>query len=139
MLKSGAEHLRSLRDGRTVYIGSERVDDVTAHPAFRNGARSMAAIYDMKAADPGFSFAEDGERYSAYFLRARSKDDLLKRTKLHRAIARMSHGLLGRSPDHVSSFVTGMAMNPSVFKGFAGNLSAYYERMRRACVAICVP
>ena len=43
----------------------------------------------------------------------------------------MSHGLLGRSPDHVSSFVTGMAMNPEVFKGFRENLLDYYEHMRR--------
>jgi 4-hydroxyphenylacetate 3-monooxygenase len=131
MLKSGSEHLRSLRDGRVVYIGSEKVEDVTTHPAFRNGARSMAAIYDMKAASPDFSYEENGERFSAYFLRAKTRADLEKRTALHRAIARMSHGLLGRSPDHVSSFVTGMAMNPEVFKGFRQNLLNYYEEMRR--------
>lgn len=131
MLKTGAEHLEQLNDGRIVYIGGERVDDVTAHPAFRNAARSMAAIYDMKRADPELSFTEDGERYSAYFLRARTKQDLEKRLKLHQAIARMSHGLLGRSPDHVSSFVTGMAMDPSVFGKFAENLTRYYEHMRR--------
>src|SRR5690349_13958286 len=50
MLKTGAEHLKQLRDGRVVYIGSERVDDVTTHPAFRNAARTVAAMYDMKAA-----------------------------------------------------------------------------------------
>jgi 4-hydroxyphenylacetate 3-monooxygenase len=130
MLKSGNEHLSSLRDGRIVYIGSERVDDVTTHPAFRNAARSIAAIYDLKRADPAFSFAEDGDRYSAYFLRARTRQDLQQRTALHRAIAAMSYGLLGRSPDHVSSFVTGMAMNPSVFGSYADNLVRYYEHMR---------
>src|SRR3989454_9600614 len=87
MLKSGSEHLESLKDGRVVYIGSERVDDVTTHPGFRNGARSMAAIYDLKRADPDFSFEEKGERFSSYFLRARSRDDLLKRYRLHKAIA----------------------------------------------------
>ncbi len=131
MLKTGAEHLESLRDGRVVCIGGEKVDDVTTHPAFRNAARSMAAIYDMKAAIPEYSFTEKGERYSAYFLRAKTKDDLVKRTRLHRAIADLSHGLLGRSPDHVSSFVTGMAMNPLVFGKYAGNLERYYEHMRR--------
>jgi len=130
MLKSGAEHLEALRDGRVVYIGAEKVDDVTTHPAFRNAARSIAAIYDMKRADPALSFEEGGERFSAYFLRAKSKDDLLKRKNAHEKIARMSYGLLGRSPDHVSSFVTGMAMNPAVFKGFSDNLLRYYERMR---------
>ena len=44
MLKSGSEHLESLRDGRVVYIGSERVADVTTHPAFRNAARTVASI-----------------------------------------------------------------------------------------------
>src|SRR5882762_11436824 len=121
MLKSGNEHLESLRDGRVVYIGAERVDDVTTHPAFRNAARSIAAIFDLKRADPAYSFAEEGDRYSAYFLRARSKDDLAQRTHLHRAIAATSYGLLGRSPDHVASFVTGMAMNPSVFGPYAEN------------------
>ena len=131
MLRTGAEHLESLRDGRTVYIGSEKVSDVTSHPAFRNGARSMAAIYDMKRVDPALSFEEDGERYSSYYLKARTREDLEKRTLLHRRIARMSHGLLGRSPDHVSSFVTGMATNAAVFGQFGENLMAYYEHLRR--------
>jgi 4-hydroxyphenylacetate 3-monooxygenase len=131
MLKTGAEHLASLRDGRVVYIGAEKVDDVTTHPAFRNAARSMAAIYDMKRADPELSFEEGGERYSNYFLRAKSRQELEKRLKIHRAIADMSYGLLGRSPDHVSSFVTGMAMNAGVFGKFEKNLLAYYEHMRR--------
>src|SRR5207249_7984902 len=100
MLKTGAEHLESLRDGRIVYIGAERVDDVTTHPGFRNAARSMAAIYDLKRADPAFSFSEGKERFSAYFLRARTREDLQKRTRLHRAIAAMSHGL--RSEEHTS-------------------------------------
>ena len=40
MLKTGAQHLESLRDGRVVYVGDERIDDVTTHPAFRNGAEA---------------------------------------------------------------------------------------------------
>src|SRR5437870_224024 len=131
MLKTGAEHLESLRDGRVVYIGAEKVEDVTTHPGFRNGARSMAAIYDLKKSNPEFSFEEKGERFSAYFLRAKTSEDLLKRKNLHKAIADMSHGLLGRTPDHVSSFVTGMAMNAAVFGEFEKNLLNYYEHMRR--------
>ena len=62
MLKTGNEHLKSLRDGRVVYIGNERVDDVTTHPAFKNAARTVAAIYDMKIANPdAMSFEENGE------------------------------------------------------------------------------
>ena len=43
---TGAEYLESLRDGREIWIYGEKVDDVTAHPAFRNGVRSVARLYD---------------------------------------------------------------------------------------------
>ena len=128
MLKTGSEHLRQLKDGRIVYIGSEKVEDVTSHPAFRNAARTIAAIYDLKREH---SFEEDGERCSDYYLRARTKEDLQRRRRAHEAIARASYGLLGRSPDHVASFVTGMAMNAPAFGPFEKNLLAYYEHMRR--------
>ncbi|MBV8030188.1 MAG: hypothetical protein JO035_01635 [Betaproteobacteria bacterium] len=131
MLRTGAEHLERLRDGRTVYIGSEKVRDVTEHPAFRNAARSMARLYDLKASDPALYFTERGERYSNYFLRAKSREDLGRRKAVHEAIAGASYGLLGRSPDHVASFVTGMAMNAGVFGPYERNLLAYYEHMRR--------
>ena len=32
MLRNGKEHLESLRDGRVVYVGGERIEDVTRHP-----------------------------------------------------------------------------------------------------------
>ena len=43
---TGAEYMRSLRDGREVYIDGERVRDVTSHPALRNSVRSIARLYD---------------------------------------------------------------------------------------------
>ncbi len=74
-----------MRDGRIVYIGAERVDDVTSHPAFREGAKTIAGLYDLKA-DPAkcdlFSFEEDGERISLYWLRCRNRDDLARRDAL---------------------------------------------------------
>jgi 4-hydroxyphenylacetate 3-monooxygenase len=137
MLRTGKEHLERLKDGRIIYIGGERVDDVVTHPAFRNAARTVAMIYDLKA-DPAhrdvMTFSEGGARYSAYFLQAKSQEDLRRRTRAHKMIADATYGLLGRSPDHVASFVTGMAMNPSVFgsgkRPFADNMVAYYKHMR---------
>jgi len=137
MLKTGKQHLEGLRDGRIVYIGSERVEDVTSHPAFRNAARTVASIYDMKR-DPAngeaMSFSEGGERYSMYFLPARDQHDLRRRMECHRRIAELTYGMLGRSPDHVASFVTGMAMAPAIFaatpRPFADNIVNYYRHMR---------
>src|SRR5581483_326818 len=136
MLRTGKEHLESLRDGRVIYIGDEAVEDVTRHPAFREAAKTVAAIYDMKA-DPAnrdvMTFEEDGGRHSIYYLRPRTRDDLQRRMLGHRKIADMTYGLFGRSPDHVASFVTGMVMKPDELKaphGFADNLLAYYRHIR---------
>jgi 4-hydroxyphenylacetate 3-monooxygenase len=136
MLRTGKEHLESLRDGRAIYIGSQRVDDVTTHPAFRGAAQTVAALYDMKA-DPSLrdemTYEEDGGRHSIYFLRARSRDDLQRRMIGHRRIADFTYGMFGRSPDHVASFVTGMAMKLDELKapvGFPDNLLKYYKYIR---------
>ena len=48
MLKTGAEYLEGLRDGRVIYVGGEQIDDVTTHPAFRGAARSYAGLYDAR-------------------------------------------------------------------------------------------
>jgi 4-hydroxyphenylacetate 3-monooxygenase len=136
MLRTGKEHLESLRDGRIVYIGSERVDDVTRHPAFCNAAATVAALYDMKA-DPAnretLTYAEDGERHSIYFLRPRTREDLERRMLGHRRIADATFGMFGRSPDHVASFVTGMALKPDALPtpyAYADNLLRYYRHLR---------
>ena len=46
MLRTVSEYLDAWRDGRRVYIGSELVQKVTTHWAFRNTARSFANLYD---------------------------------------------------------------------------------------------
>ncbi len=136
MLRTGKEHLESLRDGRVIYIGSEKIDDVTRHPAFRNAAQTVAELYDMKA-DPAnraeLTYEEDGGRHSIYYLRAKSRDDLQRRMIGHKRIADFTYGMFGRSPDHVASFVAGMAMKPDeLIEPFANanNLLNYYKYAR---------
>ena len=139
MLRSGSDYLEGLKDGRVVYIGGERVDDVTTHPAFQGAAQTFASLFDMKA-DPAnqevMSFEENGERFPMYYLMPRNADDLLKRTKCHQAIADHAYGLMGRSPDHVSSFVTAMAMTPEILdqqggRSYSSNIVNYYDHIRK--------
>jgi len=136
MLKTGKEHVESLCDGRVVYLGSERIEDVTTHPAFRNAVRTVAMLYDMKA-DPAqretMTYEEDGDRHSIYYLRPQTRDDLQRRMIGHRKIADLTYGMFGRSPDHVASFVTGMAMKVDELRrphGYPDHLLAYYRHIR---------
>jgi 4-hydroxyphenylacetate 3-monooxygenase len=140
MLKTGDAHLAGLRDGRTVYVGGERVADVTKHPSFRRAAHSIAAIYDLKRAAAQrdtLSYDEGGESFSMYYLLPRNRVDLLRRMRAHKAIAAATYGLMGRSPDHVASFVAGMALQPEALGSdgragrlFAQNLLDYYHEAR---------
>lgn len=137
-MRSGRDYLEGLRDGRNVYLGKERVRDVTTHKAFRNAAHSFAELYDLKRSPENveaMSYAENGERYSIWYLLPRSKEDLRRRSQGHGRLARWSYGLLGRSPDHVASLVTGLAMEPALFEGnrqgFGVNLTKFYNDMRR--------
>jgi 4-hydroxyphenylacetate 3-monooxygenase len=137
MLMQGKDKIERIRDGRVVYIGSEQVDDVPSHPAFKHGAETIAALYDLKA-DPAqcdlFAFEEGGESHSLYWLRCRTRDELTRRMQCCKAIADATFGLIGRSPDHVAGIVKGLAMRPSVLDdlhpGFGRNLMRYYEFAR---------
>ena len=137
MLMNGDEYLESLRDGRTIRIGSETVHDVTEHPAFRNAARSFARIWDARhGSEHGADLCaeENGERFPAYYLMPKSRADLEHRTRSATAIADLSYGMMGRSPDFIGGYVTGAAMQPEMFKtdahDFSGNMSAYYQHCR---------
>ena len=48
MIKSGKEHLEQISDGRTVYVGDEKIKNVTTHPVFSRAAKTVADIYDLK-------------------------------------------------------------------------------------------
>ena len=48
MIKTGDQHLNQLKDGRVVYIGDEKINDVTTHPEFKNDAKTVAKLYDIK-------------------------------------------------------------------------------------------
>ena len=138
MLKSGRDYLEGLRDGRAIFIGGERVGDVTTHPAFRNAAQSYARLYDARG-DPRFrdilTYDEGGERFATYFLRPRTREDLVRRTRCSEVIADLTYGLMGRSPDFVGGYITGAAMQPEVFDGprfnFGANVSRFFEYCRR--------
>ncbi len=136
MLLSGRDYLESIKDGRALYVGGEKIEDATTHPAFRGAAHTFAALYDMKASPElrdEMSFEEGGERFSMHYLQPRSQEDLRRRSRAHRRIADFTLGLMGRTPDTVASSITGMTLARQVFErpgGHAGNLDAIYRHLR---------
>jgi 4-hydroxyphenylacetate 3-monooxygenase len=140
MLRTGREYLDSLQDGRVVYLGAERVTDVVSHPGFRAAAETIATVFDLKF-DPACRAdlvveEGDGAPYGAYYLAPRTREDLEQRLRCHQRIADATHGLFGRSPDHVASLITGLAMGADALDQpgghtFSRNMLEYYHDARR--------
>jgi 4-hydroxyphenylacetate 3-monooxygenase len=122
-VKTGADHLAALRDGREVYIDGERVDDVTTHPAFRNAVHQVAALYDYQARPENIerlTFAPSSgagyARINRCWLLPRSHAELVARREAMAEWAEQSGGFLGRAPDHVASSLVGQAIGIDVFR-----------------------
>ncbi len=122
-VKTGADHLAALQDGRQVYIDGELVTDVTTHPAFRNAVHSAAAFYDYQArpdniarvtfaAPPGDGYA----RINRCWQLPRSHAELVERRKAMSEWAELSCGFLGRAPDHVASSLVGQVIGIDIFR-----------------------
>ncbi|HEY7621926.1 MAG TPA: 4-hydroxyphenylacetate 3-hydroxylase N-terminal domain-containing protein [Solirubrobacteraceae bacterium] len=132
MALTGAEYLESLRDGREVWIDGERVEDVTAHPAFRNATRSIARLYDAMH-DPEIvnvlmAHDRNGILTHRFFAPAYETADLLAAREAIAAWSRMSYGYMGRTPDYKASFMATLGADPSWYAPFTSSADAWYEK-----------
>src|SRR5471032_1255053 len=133
MLKSGADHIASLRDDRAVYLHGKKVDDVTVHPAFTNAVKTIGGLFDFATRQPELmSFATGkGERANRIWQLPESYEELCQRRRALEAWSGLHAGFMGRAPDHVASCISGMYMGLDVFEAYdmkrAAALADYYR------------
>ncbi len=136
--RSGNNYLSAMRKLKAeVWIGGQRVDDVTIHPAFVHCARSIASLYDMQGEHPEamtFRTAE-GDRAGMSFIQPQSLEELRKRTAMFRRWAEYSHGMMGRTPDYLNTSIAAMAAAKEFFAAsdprFGANIANYYSEARK--------
>ncbi|MGW4201395.1 4-hydroxyphenylacetate 3-hydroxylase family protein [Streptomyces sp. NPDC004726] len=137
MLRTGSQYLAALKDGRKIYVDGKLVDDVTTYPGFAGPVGVMAGLYDRMADDPDARYTdpETGETYSRIWEPPSTPEALSSRRRNHERWATPSFGLMGRTPDHVSSLLTAFVGSRHLFarngQKFADNLVRFYERARR--------
>ena len=139
MVKDGTKHIASLRDGRRIFIDGMCVDDHTHHPAFRNAIASAASLYDYQAQPQNlekmtFTSPTTGNRVSRMWQLPTSLAELVERRQALEAWAELTCGMLGRSPDHVASCISGMYMGLDLFERHSGARASavreYYQYAR---------
>src|SRR5215510_11510367 len=145
--RTGEQFLNGLRKtSRTVWVGGERIDDVTSHPALAQAAHTLAGVVDRQhryadeclVPDP-----ETGEPINVGHMLPRSVDDLKRRNRGLARIAEATVGLMGRTPDYMNVKFASFASRWRDWLGEhdknaegAQNLVRFQQRIRREDVSL---
>jgi 4-hydroxyphenylacetate 3-monooxygenase len=141
-LRTGETYKQALRDGRTVWAGGERVDDVTTNPVLGPGIDLIAETFDAQF-DPSLREAttfidERGRRISRSWQVPTDPSDFEARRELIRYTTFKTAGSFGRPPDFAPLIALGLLARKPRFEhskpligdgdsNFAENIDRYIE------------
>jgi 4-hydroxyphenylacetate 3-monooxygenase len=138
--RTGQDYITGLQERPPeVWIGGERVADVTTHPALRNGVRSIAALYDMQyhpdlKDEMTYVSPTTGDPVGLSFIIPRRQHDVERRGQMMLHWARATCGMMGRSPDFLNVNFAAWAAAADYFAQnrpeFKTNIVRYYEHIR---------
>src|SRR5262245_13734862 len=138
-VRTGSEFIAGLRDSREVWLGNERVQDVTTHPAFRGSIESLARLYDMQH-DPAlhskltYQSPTSGKPVGLSFLIPKTREDLFRRRQMIKLWADATCGMMGRRADFLNTMLTAWAAKSAYFAQqspeCAERVLRYYEHCR---------
>ena len=141
--RTGAEYIAGLRErAAAIYIGGQRVEDVTAHPAFAGGVGTVAGLLDLQHSrgDMTYESPTTGDPVGLSFIMPRDVGDLKRRREMMRNWAAASCGMMGRTPDFLNVAVMSMAAGADYCgqnrPEFADNIRNYYEYIRENDVVL---
>ncbi len=145
--RTGAEFLEGLRSRpRAVWVDGERVQDPTSHPATRQGAATLASIFDRQhtfADDCLVADPETAESVNISHLIPRRREDLAARNAGLTRLSEGTVGLMGRTPDYMNMKFSAFAASPGVWAGpdnsnaeGAANLVAFQKYLARNDISL---
>jgi aromatic ring hydroxylase len=120
-MRTGNDYLKSLNDGRVVWVGNEKIDNVATHPMTRDYAKRVAQFYDLhhrSDLQEILTFVDkDGVRRSRQWQDQSDRDGLRIKRKYHETILReITGGSFGRLPDSHNYTFTTYADDPDVWE-----------------------
>lgn len=142
MIRTGKQYLDEISDDRVVWLGSEKISSVASAPAFLQGAKAFAALYDQASAAAHrhlfYAMPGDGgeadEPESRAFVPSKDSQDLALKHRLHASWSETSFGFLGRTPDYIAAAMSGFVTTPDAFRSDAfdgrSNLQSLHQRAK---------
>lgn len=119
------------------FDGEKMKGEISKHPAFKGVLKAKASLYDLQndsvlKEEMTFFLPDKEERIGLSYLQPKTKEDLKRRRKMMEHWARMTHGMMGRSPDYMNTAVMSYASSASLLTGkencFPENIQSLYER-----------
>ncbi|MGH8326010.1 MAG: 4-hydroxyphenylacetate 3-hydroxylase N-terminal domain-containing protein, partial [Steroidobacteraceae bacterium] len=96
--RRGAQVLQRLRERPpALWYQGERVADVTAHPAFKGGVHTLAALYDLQWGRPQISLYDSpssGKQVARSFMMPRTQPELASVSAAMRVWEEYTHGMM---------------------------------------------
>lgn len=120
-----------------IWYAGQRVDAPTEHPAFKNGLKTLAGLYDLQWAHPEtmlFDSPSSGNKVGRSFMIPKTQEELCSISASMRQWTTASLGMMGRLPDYInraiSAYAGGAAFLGESDQRFAANATAYHEFIR---------
>lgn len=137
-IRTGAQYINALRDGREVWHAGRRIADVTTHSGFSGTIKTLADLYDkqhQREYRDIMTVAHDGERISYSYLPPRNAEQLALKRRNIECWSEQTLGQMGRFPEFVAELVIGLLDWTHVIektnKQWAENARAYYRYVSR--------
>jgi 4-hydroxyphenylacetate 3-monooxygenase len=138
--RTGQQYIDGLRERECeVWLGGERVRDVTTHKGLAGGVRAVARLYDMQHQPdlhPVMTVASpsSGEPVGRSFDNPKTREALETRSKMMLNWARATCGMMGRSPDFMNVTFAAWGAAADFFgekrPEFGDNMRKYVEYIR---------
>ncbi|SFL45640.1 4-hydroxyphenylacetate 3-monooxygenase [Gracilibacillus orientalis] len=119
-----------------LWHNGKKVKDILEHPAFKGVINSQASLYDLQHKKDIMTYPSPvtGSLVGTSYLKPITMEDLIKRRKMIQHWAKISGGMLGRSPDYMNTILMTFAASAKLLSGkencFPQHLINFYEKAR---------
>jgi len=136
--RRGDQLLKKLKENPPeLWYRGEKVNDVTAHPAFKNGVQSLARLYDLQWTKPEvmlFNSPSSGKKVGRSFMIPRTIEELTGISRMMKVWSDATFGMMGRAPDYLNRAMSAYAGGAEFLSGpdpkFGENARNYHAYMR---------
>jgi len=140
MIRTAEQYVKSLKDGRVIYLNGERIPDITEHPAFRGSINAVALNYEL-CNHPRFrdllTVEEDGDRYLFLWNQPKTREDLIRRRELYITCIRWGARITGMGPDALAaSGVVAARMDKELGTHYTEAVEDYRQHLKKTDPAI---